>query len=197
MKFDYKNNEKTSKYTLKLWMQLYFDNRKLEDFISQKNLLGRMMLNWKNNHHLERFLRFCVERSRITISEISIVKYGLSQLSTEDLEFLKNFLEVPVAKDTLFETLKSAMRNIVRLLFGLLTAGMSYDVIRILINGFMDNIEMILQDVGIIISGIFVYSMLKWFYVEVITSTIKQQEINRILPLLVNDILKERKQMKS
>lgn len=50
---------------------------------------------------------------------------------------------------------------------------------------------MILQDVGIIISGIFVYSMLKWFYVEVITSTIKQQEINRILPLLVNDILKE------
>lgn len=30
MKFNYKNHEKTSKYTLKLWMQLYFDNSKLK-----------------------------------------------------------------------------------------------------------------------------------------------------------------------
>ena len=44
MKFDYKNDVRTSQYTLKLWMQLYFDNCEIEDLISQKFLLGRVAL---------------------------------------------------------------------------------------------------------------------------------------------------------
>lgn len=55
----------------------------------------------------------------------------------------------------------------------------------------------ILQIAIIIIGYYCIYLMYKTLIVEVFSTTMKKREINRILPLLVNDILKERKQMKS
>ena len=61
----------------------------------------------------------------------------------------------------------------------------------------MKNSNNILQIAIIIVGYYCIYLMYKTLIVEVFSTIMKKREINRILPLLVNDILKERKQMKS
>lgn len=121
-------------------------------------------------------------------------------MSTNELEDLHYFIKVPVSNDVILDSLKntfSVVKNLVPIILTIVTGVLGSDFLGSLLDNVMKNSNNILQIAIIIVGYYCIYLMYKTLIVEVFSTIMKKREINRILPLLVNDILKERKQMKS
>ncbi|SER45909.1 hypothetical protein [Streptococcus gallolyticus] len=203
MNFNYKRRFRTGNYLLELWTYLYFTNdRSVDEVLASSRLLAfkffrRLLRNKFITYSWFQKARF--KREQITVSEIGIVKDSLHKMSTSELEDLHYFIKVPVSNDVILDSLKntfSVVKNLVPIILTIVTGVLGSDFLGSLLNTVMENSNNILQITIIIIGYYCMYLMYKTLIVEVLSTTMKKREINRILPLLVNDILKERKQMK-
>lgn len=204
MNFNYKRRFRTGNYLLELWTYLYFTNDKsVDEVLASSRLLAfkffrRLLRNKFITYSWFQKARF--KREQITVSEIGIVKDSLYKISTSELEDLHYFIKVPVSNDVILDSLKntfSVVKNLVPIILTVVTGVLGSDFLGSLLDTVMKNSNNILQIAIIIIGYYCIYLMYKTLIVEVFSTTMKKREINRILPLLVNDILKERKQMKS
>lgn len=199
--FNYKRRFRTSNYLLELWTYLYFTNDKSAVEVVINSRLFVYKIFWKNRFMKYTWCRkFWFKRDQITATEIGIVKDSLYKMSTSELEDLHYFIKVPVSNDVILDSLKntfSVVKNVVPITLTIVTGVLGSDFLGSLLDNVMKNSNNILQIAIIIIGYYCIYLMYKTLIVEVFSTTMKKREINRILPLLVNDILKERKQMKS
>lgn len=201
MNFNYKRRFRTSNYLLELWTYLYFTNDKSAVEVAINSRLFVYKIFWKNRFMIYTWCRkFRFKRDQITATEIGIVKDSLSKMSTSELEDLHYFIKVPVSNDVILDSLKntfSVVKNLVPIILTIVTGVLGSDFLDSLLDTVMKNSNNILQIAIIIIGYYCIYLMYKTLIVEMFSTTMKKREINRILPLLVNDILKERTQMKS
>lgn len=204
MNFNYKRRFRTGNYLLELWTYLYFTNDKsVDEVLASSRLLAfkffrRLLRNKFITYSWFQKARF--KREQIMVSEIGIVKDSLYKISTSELEDLHYFIKVPVSNDVILDSLKntfSVVKNLVPIILTVVTGVLGSDFLGSLLDTVMKNSNNILQIAIIVVGYYCIYLIYKTLIVEVFSTTMKKREINRILPLLVNDILKERKQMKS
>ncbi len=200
MNFDYKNFLRTNNYLLELWTYLYFTNEKSAvEILANSNIFVENFLG-KNKivkYTWWRKVRF--KRKQITVSEVGIVKDSLNRLSISELEDLRYFIKVPISNDIILDSLKntfSIVKNLVPIILTLLTGVLGNNFLSSLLDIFKENTNNVLQ-IAIILTGYYgIYLIYKTMIIEVFSTTMKKREINRILPLLVDDVLKEKRQMK-
>lgn len=200
MNFDYKNFLRTNNYLLELWTYLYFTNEKSAvEILANSNIFVENFLG-KNKivkYTWWRKVRF--KRKQITVSEVGIVKDSLNRLSISELEDLRYFIKVPISNDIILDSLKntfSIVKNLVPIILTLLTGVLGNNFLNSLLDIFKENTNNVLQ-IAIILTGYYgIYLIYKTMIIEVFSTTMKKREINRILPLLVDDVLKEKRQMK-
>lgn len=200
MNFDYKNFLRTNNYLLELWTYLYFTNEKSAvEILANSNIFVENF--WGKNKIVKytwwRKVRF--KRKQITVSEVGIVKDSLNRLSISELEDLRYFIKVPISNDIILDSLKntfSIVKNLVPIILTLLTGVLGNNFLSSLLDIFKENTNNVLQ-IAIILTGYYgIYLIYKTMIIEVFSTTMKKREINRILPLLVDDVLKEKRQMK-
>lgn len=200
MNFDYKNFLRTNNYLLELWTYLYFTNEKSAvEILANSNIFVENFFG-KNKivkYTWWRKVRF--KRKQITVSEVGIVKDSLNRLSISELEDLRYFIKVPISNDIILDSLKntfSIVKNLVPIILTLLTGVLGNNFLSSLLDIFKENTNNVLQ-IAIILTGYYgIYLIYKTMIIEVFSTTMKKREINRILPLLVDDVLKEKRQMK-
>lgn len=200
MNFDYKNFLRTNNYLLELWTYLYFTNEKSAvEILANSNIFVENF--WGKNKIVKytwwRKVRF--KRKQITVSEVGIVKDSLNKLSISELEDLRYFIKVPIPNDIILDSLKntfSIVKNLVPIILTLLTGVLGNNFLSSLLDIFKENTNNVLQIVIVLTSYYGIYLMYKTMIIEVFSTTMKKREINRILPLLVDDVLKEKRQMK-